>query len=133
MAWGERHGTRDEGSGKPDAGRGSGARAMPVLLAMSRSRSCEPVQREPLQLFPYRLLSNVLQHASGEGVGEQLAGSILTNAPALHVEECGIVQAPHRGAMRALDVVGVDLELWLGVHPRLARQEQVVVLLLPVS
>src|SRR6185312_11038116 len=119
---------RNEGRRKQEKGsevRNEASCTLPPCPLLSASRSGEPVQREPLQLFPYRLQLDVLQHAGGEGVGEQLARGVLANAATLHVEERGVVQATHRGAVRALDVVGVDLELRLGVHPRLARQEQV--------
>ena len=47
---------------------------------------------------------------------EQQLGLMLVDAALLHVEHRGVVELPHRGAVGALHVVGIDLEHRLGIH-----------------
>ena len=60
-----------------------------------------------------------------EGAGQQVARALLAEAARAQVEERVGVELPDARAVAALHVVGVDLELGLGVH-LCARAEQQV-------
>ena len=68
-----------------------------------------------------------IHHVAGEPVGEHAARRALRDAARAQVEQHLLVELPDGGAVRALDVVGVDLELGLGVDLGVARKEQVAV------
>src|SRR6185503_16506955 len=93
-----------------------------------RSASEVAVERHPLQYFAHRVDLDGLECVGGERVGEQPPRVLGAHAAALHVEERLLVDLPHRRAVRALHVVGEDLELrlrvdvgGLGEQQRLAR------------
>ena len=60
-----------------------------------------------------------------EREGEQIARRSLRQAAALQIEDFVGVELSDGRAVRALDVVGEDLELRLGVDTRFGRQQQI--------
>lgn len=63
----------------------------------------------------------------GKRVHKQTARRSLRDAAAPHVEQRLFVQLPHRGAMAALDIVGVDFQIGFGLELGLFGQQQVAV------
>ncbi len=70
----------------------------------------EATLREAGDAFAQGLKGNALQHIVDKGVLEQEACFLLGNAALTHVEECRLVEFPHRRAVAALDVVGIDFQ-----------------------
>src|SRR5436305_1431835 len=93
---------------------------------------CKPAQTHPFQLLPDIALLDRFEHVGGEGVGQQLPRQIPTHTTTLHIEERLLIESPNRRAVRALHVVGEDLQLRLRVDLGLAGEKQGVVRLLPV-
>lgn len=52
-----------------------------------------------------------------ESGGEETSGRGLVDASLLHIEELRGVNLPGCGTVGALDIVGINLELWLGESP----------------
>src|SRR4029077_12241092 len=73
------------------------------------------------------------QDIRGEAVGEEALRRLRRESPASQIEERVGIQGAAGGAMGALHVVGVNLELRLAVGARVTREEQVVVGLLGVG
>src|SRR5262249_27657710 len=69
----------------------------------------------------------------GEGKQQQAARLSLRHSAGTQVEQRVFVDLPDGGAVSALDVVGVDFQLRLGVDLRLVAQQQVAVGLLGVG
>src|SRR5690242_1801745 len=89
-------------------------------------------QRRRLEPLAHLGLLDRLQHVGGERVRQELARRSRRDAAALEVEQRRLVEPADRRAVRALHVVGEDLELRLRVDLRLLGEEQGVVRLLPV-
>lgn len=68
-----------------------------------------------------------LTHESGS---QKASCCSLVDASLLHIEELGGIYLSSRGAMGAFDIVGIDLELGLGVGASFTRCEHVAVGLL---
>src|SRR2546425_4528276 len=68
-----------------------------------------------------------------EGLRQQAAGIRLADAPRAKIKERLRVDLPDRRPVRALDIVGVDLELRLGVDHRFFGQQKVLVALFRVG
>ena len=61
------------------------------------------------------------------------SGLVFANASLAHIKQRTLVQLAHSGAVAALYIIGVNLELRLGVHPRRRRYADVFVRLLGVG
>src|SRR4051794_14653995 len=83
--------------------------------AMDGSSSHEPLEREPLEAFTHGVELDRLDDLSGERVCEQLPGERVRDAAALEIEQRGLIDLADRRAVRALHVVGEDLQLRLAV------------------
>src|SRR4051812_47686892 len=92
-----------------------------------------PRQRRRLQPATHLVELDGLQHVGRERVRQQLARGACIDPTALHVEERRLVQTTDGRAVRALHVVGEDLELRLRIDLRLLGEEQGVVRLLAVG
>src|SRR4029077_4012275 len=68
-----------------------------------------------------------------EGVDQQPARRGLVDAARAQIEERGLVEIAHRGAMAAFDVVREDLELGLGIDGGARAQQQVAVELMRIG
>src|SRR5688500_4353962 len=84
----------------------------------------EPLQRQPLQPFPDGVDLDRLDHVCRERVGQELPSELGTHPTALHVKQRHLIESPYRRAVRALDVVGKDLELRLDIDLRLLGQKE---------
>ena len=85
-----------------------------------------------LERCPDLRLGNLHQHFGHEGPDEQRLRRPPGNPARLQVVTLLRIEPAHGGAMCALDIVREDLELRLGVHPAVVRQEQIAVGLLGV-
>src|SRR5207248_758861 len=68
-----------------------------------------------------------VHHLAGEGVGEQAPRRLAPEAARPQVEERVLVELTDGGAVRALHVVGEDLQLRLGIDDRALGNDQVLV------
>ncbi len=84
------------------------------------------MQSKAVQLDP-------LQDLTCKGVGEYSAGLALANSPGAQVENRHLVQLTDRRTVAALDIISVDLQLWLGVYLGLPGQQEVLVVLFGVG
>ena len=71
-----------------------------------------------------------VDNLTNKGGSQKASGSSLVDAALLHVEELGGVYLSCRGAVGAFDIVGINLELWLGIGASLTRCEHMAVGLL---
>src|SRR6476646_7561766 len=94
--------------------------------------SDEPLERGALESFTHGVHLERLEHVGGERVREEAPRQLIGDAARLQVEERGLVDLPDRRAVRALHVVGEDLELRLGVDVRRVGKQQRLVRLLAV-
>ena len=69
----------------------------------------------PFQKSADRLNGHPLQALAGESEDHQAAGGRLVDPAGPQVEDAVVVELPDGRPVRALDVVGVDLELRLGI------------------
>ena len=122
------------GSGSPRRSRvdSAGARAW-QFAAHGRQRPPSRSSTRRSSSGANRLERHLVHHLGGKGVGEQALGRGRGKAAAPRIERAHVVQPAHRGAVGALHVVGEDLQLRLGVHPRPVAQQQVAVGLLGVG
>src|SRR5688572_13051872 len=95
--------------------------ASPAIGTLLEREVGEALEDRALELEPQHIDLDRLQHLGGEGVGEQRPRTLGADTARLEVEERQLLEAADRRAMRALHVVGEDLELRLRVHPRLLR------------
>src|SRR5215831_5688692 len=94
--------------------------------------SDEPLECGALESLADRIDLDRLEHVGGERVGEQPTRQRVGDASRLQIEERGLVDLSHGRAVRALHVVGEDLELRLRVDVRGVGEQQRVVRLLAV-
>lgn len=81
------------------------------------------------QGFQFDLVNDL----ANKGKLQQKLCLMLINTPLLHVEFGGVVELSHRGAMRALYVVGINLQHRLSVHTGVLGHHEVLVALLGVG
>ncbi len=72
---------------------------------------------------------DAFQNVADKGLREHPAGLALTHTPGTQVEDRHLVQLTDRRTVTALDIISIDLELGLGVHLSIPRQQQVLVAL----
>ena len=65
---------------------------------------------QPLHLGPERFHANEPQHLAREGIREQATRGALGTDARTELEDCVLVELAHGGAVRALHVIGEDLE-----------------------
>src|SRR6266576_3660582 len=87
----------------------------------------------PIELFPHPDVLHAAEDLGGEAVCQHPRRRFALEAAAAEVVERRFVERADGGAVRALHVVGVDLELGLAVGPGLGREQQIVVGLLGVG
>src|SRR5688500_1758746 len=73
----------------------------------------EAPERQCLEAVAHRCQLELLEDIGGEGIREQLACGAAVDAATQHVELRRLVDPAHGGAVRALHVVGEDLQLRL--------------------
>ena len=71
--------------------------------------AAEALVDEELKAGAERFVRQTGDDVRGEGLLEKQSGIGLIDATLTHVEESGIVELPHRAAVRTLHVVGIDL------------------------
>src|SRR5207253_7164895 len=86
-----------------------------------------------LELSSQRLYRDAADDLVGEGVGQKLSGRVMVDAARAQVKNGLVVKLPNAGAVSALHIVGVNLELRLRVDHGVVRQEQRLVRLLGVG
>ena len=70
---------------------------------------------------------HVIDNFVDEGILQQQFGFFERDASLTHVEEGGIIELTHGRAMRALHVVGINFQHWLGEHTGLLGGSQVLI------
>ena len=100
-----------------DRGLAGGAGTALMAASRARARAVVECRRAPL---PRSWAGPIAQHRSGESADED-GGPAPRDAARAQVEERPRSSWPDRGAVAALHVVGVDLELGLGVDLRVRR------------
>src|SRR6185436_16580962 len=92
-----------------------------------RLESCMQMrQHRVVQLRSNRIDLDLADHFFRKTVSQEVAGELGIHATRLQVEQLFLVDLAHRSAVRALHVVGVDLQLRLRIDSRLRRQQQVL-------
>ncbi len=71
-----------------------------------------------------------VDNLTNKGGSQKASGCSLVDAALLHVEELCGVYLSGRSAVGAFDIVGINLELWLGIGASLTRREHMAVGLL---
>ena len=104
-----------------------------VTAVIGNSNPAESLEDEAFELQAYGLEDDLFDHLGGEGISEEPLGRIGGEPTAPGVEKGDVVQPADGGAVRALHVVGEDLELGLGVHPGVIAPEEIAVGLLGVG
>src|SRR5690606_39382243 len=61
-------------------------------------------------------MGHLVEHLIEECVAENAIGLCRVDTTALQVKQRLLIQLADSGAMGALDVIGIDLQLWLGIH-----------------
>ena len=84
-------------------------------------------------MLPDGSLLHAVEALAGEGEEQELARGHLVDAAGAQVEQRVLLDLADGGAVRALHVVGVDLQLRLGVDLRVVGKQQVAVGLLGVG
>src|SRR5262249_48229265 len=92
-----------------------------------------PSQQHLLQALADRFNLDAANNVVGEGKGQKSPGRFQANATRAQIEQSLIGKLADGGSVRALDVVGVDFELRLGVDLGIVRQEQCFVGLLGIG
>src|ERR1039458_1758981 len=93
----------------------------------------EPLANEFRNELAGRRIVHAIEALRSESVEQQVARGGLFDSARAQVEELLFFNLAYGGAMRALDVVGVDFELRLGVDARIITEEQIAVGLLGVG
>src|SRR6185295_2408994 len=89
-------------------------------------------EEEFLEIAADRLDADPLDELAREGVGQEALRRLFPNTAGTEVEDRVLVELADGRAVGAPDVVGVDLELWIGIRDRFGREQQVAVRLLGV-
>jgi hypothetical protein len=84
-------------------------------------------------MLPHRLDLDFVEHLANESLDQKSPGRRLVEAAGAQIEDRVLVELADRSAVRALDVVGVNLELGLGIDLGLGGQQQVLVALVGVG
>lgn len=92
--------------------------------------SAEAHLHKMVQTVLKRLKFHLVDYLIDKGKLKEELRLLKTDAALLHVEQCRIVELPHRGAVIALHVVGIYLKHGLGVHVCLLGCAEVPVRLL---
>ena len=101
---------------------------------MVRCQLGEPIADERLRRTRARAARlHAVEALAGKGVEQQVARRGLVDAARAQVEELLLLDLADGGAVRAFHVVGVNLELRLGVDARVVGEQQVAVGLLGVG
>src|SRR5262249_45848349 len=92
----------------------------------SRNPSCHlpPVKQAALQLGTERIDRDTADDVVGKGVSQQLPGLLLADAARLQIEDLFLIELANARSVRALDIIGVNLQLRLGVDHCIVRQQQ---------
>jgi hypothetical protein len=67
------------------------------------------------QIALQRFDADAVDDVAGEGIRQKAAGGIGVDTTRAQIKQRILVQLADSGAMRALDIISVDLEFWLGV------------------
>lgn len=86
-----------------------------------------------VQTVAQGLEAYLIDDLAHKGTHEELAGFGMADAALLHVEEGILVELTYGGSVATLHIVGIDLELRLGVHTGLTGETEVAVGLLGVG
>ena len=93
----------------------------------------QPIQHSRIQLAPYRINLDLLNHLFRKTVRQEVAREFRPDAAAFKIKELVFFELADCRSMRALHIIGKNLKLGLGVHLRIVGQEQVLVRLLRVG
>ena len=88
---------------------------------------CSRAEHRLVEVAAHRVEPDLADDVLGEAVSEQRPRPLRREAAALQVKDLVALQLPDRRAVRALDVVGENLELRLGVDLGLGRKQEVLV------
>ena len=75
-------------------------------------------------------LGNTLQDIGGEGIAEHQLGFLQGDPSLTHIEECILAELPCGHPVGTLHVVGIDLQLGLGLHASRGREQEVAIVLI---
>ena len=82
------------------------------------------------QTFTKLLDMNQLDYIIGKGHAKHSLGFSQRNAALTQIEESVVVQLPRSHTMRTLHIIGIDLQLRLGVHASRIIQKEVAIVLI---
>src|SRR5262245_52530067 len=94
-----------------------GRPALALATVVPRGRARPTRRAGSLALQPQTVELELVEELADEGLDQEFPRRTVGQAPAAQVEHRLLVEPSDRGAVRALDVVGVDLEL----GPRLGQ------------
>ena len=102
------------------------------LLTISTSRTLvefasEALLNQVVQTVFQRFELHAVDHLIDEGKLQQQLGFLLTDAALAHVEHSLVVELTHGRTMTTFHIIGINLQLWLGVHARLLRGAEILV------
>src|ERR1039458_6793661 len=103
--------------------------AVTSLLSVLMKFLEEYLFQQIAQALHFNPIHNILR----KRVGQQTARFPLANAARLQVEQRFAIQLADSGAMRAAHVIGIDLQLRLGIHHRIVGEHQILIGLLGIG
>ena len=127
------HASHVEGAGVPGGLEADHGRAVGHHRSPSRVASPPGLLQRAPERFSRAGVADLVERACEERLDEHLPCLAARNAARVQVEQHGLVELARRRAVRALDVVGVDLELGLRVHLGARRQQNRLVKLVAVG
>src|SRR5215813_2101321 len=84
-------------------------------------------------MLAHRRWTHRLKRLANKSPDQHLPRLLLSDAAGFHVEECRFIEIANRSPMAALYVVGIDLELWLGIDRGARAEHQVLTELVRVN
>ena len=93
----------------------------------------QPLPHQPVQFLPRRSKAHAVGDFAGERVNQHAPRRLRIQAAGAQIKNRLLVQLPDRRAVRALHVIGVNLQLRLRVHGRFIGKEEVLVRLFGVG
>ena len=73
----------------------------------------KPRRHQRVEIHAQGFDDDIIEHVAGESGQQDGAGALFGQTPRAEVEQRVLVELARRSAVAALDIVGVDLQLWL--------------------
>ena len=93
----------------------------------------ETLLDEQAQTVAQGIETHTIHNVGHERLHKEHPGIFFRNASCTHIEKCVLVELSNCGAVAALHVVGIDFELWFGMHLGIWRCDNIVVALIRFS